>query len=1020
MCGHEDLQNGAYGDKGTDVGLWYEQSSNGLLFDFNSIQLPYDYYINVVSAELTYNTRTHRTVAWGGEDGRSCMPATVSGSPLGTLAYQQISFPELKWIGSGSLNEENNGVWMSWSDPGVSGYWQWSYDVSSDVEPQDNTNYEGSVSYYLRKDDDRANAQELIEDILGTNADVSAGYYVHKDHYTDSSWNALLTRMNEAAQVAYACQSDSEGFKQACVLAANAANNLKTAFANLEVEHDYTHSAEAVIIAPTCTESGIYEVKCLCGDVKTNSSSALGHKYESKVIAPTCTEDGYTLYTCASCADSYIADLTSALGHKEEFIAGKDATCTEDGITNGDICSVCGEVFEAQEVIPAYGHSYESVVIEPDCVNDGYTAYSCSNCGDVYTDNIVSALGHKAKKAEVVEVPGTDVTVKTVYCSVCNEMISEERFAKSDYKVYATVKSNDSTVLTGVVNKDYSASVTVPHGAIINVGEVNAEISMTNVASLGIGNTKTYEKTLFTGIEKTVALDKYLPAFSSATVVGKIDGIEYGYDFIGENTEYNYSITATPQDEESVKAAWQALASHVTTSEKAVDDSYVVIPAEAYVQIGTEKLVFADENASLKLDNISSGSGITSAIRAAVKLENAEELEDAQAKIFLPKGTVLSVGQSEVVLNDDATVRIYGYEESAEVNCILSKLRDCKTTEEIIKTAVVFLSDAANAINGQTVTVDVEFEHIADSEWVVVTDPECEENGLKVKYCVMCGEIASEEEIPATGHTPGEWETVLEPNCEEEGKRIKKCTLCGELAVEEAIPAVGHAEQIINAVVPTCTKEGLQIVYCMKCSEVVSESVIPATGHTEEIIPGKAPTNTETGLTDGVKCSVCGEILVPQEVISTLGSALTGSVTSYGYESFGETTIELYAEGAETPAYTLSVSGTGKQEYSIDSVAEGTYRAVVSKKNHVTREYTIVVSASGASQDMKIHLIGDITGDGRVGMPDLASLNSYLTGALSLDSYAVKCADVTEDGRVGMPDLAKLNSYITGLAELWK
>ena len=46
---------------------------------------------------------------------------------------------------------------------------------------------------------------------------------------------------------------------------------------------------------------------------------------------------------------------------------------------------------------------------------------------------------------------------------------------------------------------------------------------------------------------------------------------------------------------------------------------------------------------------------------------------------------------------------------------------------------------------------------------------------------------------------------------------------------------------------------------------------IPATGHTQETIPGKAATCTQDGLTDGVKCSVCGEILVEQEVIKATG-----------------------------------------------------------------------------------------------------------------------------------------------------
>ncbi len=39
-------------------------------------------------------------------------------------------------------------------------------------------------------------------------------------------------------------------------------------------------------------------------------------------------------------------------------------------------------------------HSYVAVVTAPTCVADGYTTYTCSKCGESYTDDIVAALGH--------------------------------------------------------------------------------------------------------------------------------------------------------------------------------------------------------------------------------------------------------------------------------------------------------------------------------------------------------------------------------------------------------------------------------------------------------------------------------------------------------------------------------------------------------------------------------------------------------------------------------------------------
>jgi len=82
------------------------------------------------------------------------------------------------------------------------------------------------------------------------------------------------------------------------------------------------------------------------------------HSYTAVVTEPTCTEGGYTTYTC-SCGDSYVADETAPLGHTEEIIPGKDATCTETGLTEGKKCAVCDEILVAQEEIPALGHDWK-------------------------------------------------------------------------------------------------------------------------------------------------------------------------------------------------------------------------------------------------------------------------------------------------------------------------------------------------------------------------------------------------------------------------------------------------------------------------------------------------------------------------------------------------------------------------------------------------------------------------------------------------------------------------------------
>ena len=158
--------------------------------------------------------------------------------------------------------------------------------------------------------------------------------------------------------------------------------------------------------------------------------------------------------------------------------------------------------------------------------------------------------------------------------------------------------------------------------------------------------------------------------------------------------------------------------------------------------------------------------------------------------------------------------------------------------------------------------------------------------------------------------------------------------------------------------------------------------------------------------------------------VTPIGVAFSGSITCFGSEA-DSIRLELIKSGQTAAAYQSDVTGSKnpddsiQADYSFSAVVAGTYTLRVSKQNHVTREYTITVGAEAVTQDVKIHLKGDVNGDGNITILDITKVNLHFRKKAILTDYELLCADVSDDGNVTIVDVTKINLHFRKKAQLW-
>ncbi|MBQ9945806.1 MAG: InlB B-repeat-containing protein [Clostridia bacterium] len=609
----------------------------------------------------------------------------------------------------------------------------------------------------------------------------------------------------------------------------------------------------------------------------------------------TCTTDGYTgdmVYTCCGAVASY-GETIDALGHNMVDDLGYAATCTATGLTDGKHCTRCEDATETQVVIPALGHNMvDDLGYAETCTEDGLTdGKHCTRCEDATVEQeVIPALGHN-----MVDDLGYAATCTTTgmtdgkHCTRCDAMTEEQEVIPAlghnmvDDLGYAATCTED-----GLTDGKHctrcedatEAQVVIPalgHNMVDDLGY--AATCTTTGLTDGKHCTRcadaTEDQTEIPALGHNMVDD--LGYAATCTEDGLTDGKhctrcedatedQTEIPALGHNMvdDLGYAATCTTTGLTDGK--------HCTRCEDATVEQEV-IPALGHNMV--DDLGYA---ATCTEDGLTDGKHCT-------RCEDATETQ-----VVIP---ALGHDFGEWVLTtaptadtDGEYTRYCSKNDATETKAV--KLADYSDLEKVIE-------DLEELLKNDELTEEAKAAINA-----AIEKAEAVEDNLPADV-IEDGEVIIEGEQDAIDSVVTELDKVVDDinNGINDGTMTKADTTELNSVLEalknavdtDAIPAgvadelIAEIEELLETIKndSTPTKNEYQADIDSAKNEISDiltkyEGCIAGT-HTEEIIPAVGSTCEGTGLTEGKKCSVCGDILVAQTETAAHGHNYVGVIT---------------------------------------------------------------------------------------------------------------------------------------------
>ena len=332
--------------------------------------------------------------------------------------YMSIDAPEATIIKS----DNSHKVCVIWTATGCSATLNGkSYTSGTWIEQ------EGEYTFVITNDANRSSTYKFTVDHYYARYSIIAptctqkGYTIYKCTGCGDSYNGDYT---EAKGHDY----ESKIVKPTCTAQGYTRYTCKTC-GNTYTDHfveaeGHKYGEWTTVKEPTCVDLGKDERTCsVCSYVDERDTDALGHSYKDTVIDPSCTERGNTVHECERCGYTYTDSYTEPTGHNfGEWVDLTKPTCTASGVMQRK-CADCPQT--ETKIVSPLGHDYKAKLVEPTCLEQGYTTHICSRCGAGYNDTFVPPLGHDYEETEVAPTC-TEEGYRGKKCRRCEDAIKTE------------------------------------------------------------------------------------------------------------------------------------------------------------------------------------------------------------------------------------------------------------------------------------------------------------------------------------------------------------------------------------------------------------------------------------------------------------------------------------------------------------------------------------------------------------------------------------------------------------------